>query len=99
DDLRGRLLEQELEASLPAPARGVHEMRGDARLAGTGGARDEDGAAPEIPRALEHRVEPLDAGRDALGRGGVREPERGHGQAGDAVLCDKDSVLVRSLRL
>src|SRR4030095_1011891 len=53
DDLRGRLLEQELEASLPAPARGVHEMRGDARLAGTGGARDEDGAAPEIARALE----------------------------------------------
>ena len=44
----GGLLEGEEEAPLAPRAGGGDELGGDARLAGAGGARDEDGAALEV---------------------------------------------------
>ena len=73
------------ERPLAAPAAGVGEGRRQAALAGAGGARDQDAAAAEVAAALEHLVERRDAGRDALGRDRVVEPEAGDRQDRDAV--------------
>src|SRR5262249_20270392 len=94
DDLLGRFLEQEHLAALAAPAGSVEEVGRQAGFASTGGAGDEDRAPAEVPLAAEHRVEPSDAGRDALPRRGVREADRGHRQGRDPFLVYQERILV-----
>ena len=48
-DLIGRFLKCEIDTALPTLAGGIHEMRGDAALSGSGAARNQHGAAPKIP--------------------------------------------------
>ena len=68
DDLRLGLLEGEVHRPLAAAAGGVAELRRQRRLAGAGGAADEDGAALVEAAVAEHRVEAGHAGRHPLGR-------------------------------
>ena len=48
--LRGRLLEKEIQATLATPAGGIHEMGRQARLAGARGSGEQDGAAAVVTR-------------------------------------------------
>ena len=60
-------LEGEVEAAFAAAAGGIDEVGGHARLAGAGGAGDQDAAAAVIALAAQHGVQPRDAGGDPLG--------------------------------
>src|SRR3954464_2584161 len=90
DNLLRRFLESEVQAAFAAAAGGVDKMRGDARLAGAGSARQQDAAAAEEALAAHHPVEPVDAGRDPdVGRRMV-EAQRRDRQDGNAVLVDEE---------
>ena len=70
-----RLLESEIQAAFAAPTGGIDKMRGQARLAGAGGAGNQDGAAPVVTLAAEHGVQTCNASGYPFGRGGVIKAE------------------------
>ena len=94
DYLIGRLLEGEEEHALAPKRGGLGEVGGDDRLAGAGGAGEEDAAAAEEAAPAEHGVEAGDAGRDTLGGDLVIERQRRDGQHADTLVADEKGELV-----
>ena len=61
----GAFVEAHEQRALAPPAGGLHELARQGRLGRAGHTRDQRAAAAEQAPA-QHRVEPLEAGRDAL---------------------------------
>src|SRR5512135_624562 len=71
-----RLLEREVQAALAPSAGRVGEVSRQAGLTGPRGPRYQNAAAPVVAGTPEHRVEPRDAGGDALSTGWVLQAYR-----------------------
>ena len=93
-DLARRFLEGEIDALLTAPAGRIGKMRGNAGLAGPGGAGHQQAATAEIALAAEHAVEFGNAGGDDVPRRRVIQIDRGDRQDGDALLVDQERIFV-----
>src|SRR6185436_20809523 len=63
-----RLFEEKAQTALAPAARRVEKVGSETRLAGAGGAGDQDRAAAIVPLAAEHLVETRDTRRHALER-------------------------------
>src|SRR6202011_1064164 len=85
-------------APLTAVAGGGGESRRHTCLARASGARQENAAPAIEPFAVEHGVETLDAGRDALVRRGVFELHGSDRPDGNAILFDEKRIFVRAVR-
>src|SRR5262249_59211776 len=93
-NLGRRLLEGEVDRLFAPLAGGVDEGGGHAALAGPRRAGDQHAAAPVVPLAAEHGVEPLQPGGDPLAAGLVIQTDRGDGQDVHAPLVDQAGGLV-----
>ena len=98
DDLVLGFLEGQVEAALALPADGVGEIGRERSLAGAGGARDQDAAAPVIPLASQHAIQAGDTGGDPLAANLVIQAQGGEGQDGKAILSYQEGVFIGAVQ-
>src|SRR5690242_1607804 len=96
-NLAGRFLEGEVEASFSAFCCRVGKMRGKAGFAGTRSSRNENAAVAEEPFSAQHAIEPRHAAGDAVGGSQMRESNRGDRHDGEAGFIEQERILVRSV--
>ena len=97
DDLVGRFLEGEVEASLAAAAGRVHERGAERRFSRPREAGNQHAGAAVIAAKTKHRVETGDARRHRLLRDRITEAGRGDRHHADPLVVDQERIFVRAV--